>query len=114
MKEKRWLMSRNPGATFLFHMNNSMYQNGHDITCQLAAHNIPRTPHPFYSPDLNPCDFWLLDSMNGVKLYMEDHIIKVVPAIWRGITFETPQSVAKEWMRRLIWGINDNGEYHFE
>jgi hypothetical protein len=36
--------------------------------------------------------------MKGMKLLMEDHIMEAVPAIWRGITFETLQSVFKEWM----------------
>jgi hypothetical protein len=34
--------------------------------------------------------------------------------IWRGVTFETLQSVFHEWMWQLIWVIEINGEYYFE
>ena len=29
------------------------------VTEYLEEHNIKTLPHPAYSPDLSPCDFWL-------------------------------------------------------
>jgi hypothetical protein len=40
-------------------MDNSMCHNCHKVCEKLAKRSIERAPHPPYSPDLSPCDFWL-------------------------------------------------------
>jgi hypothetical protein len=60
---------------------------------------------PPYSPDLSPCDFWLFgflkESMEGINLSTEDRIVEAITTIWRGVTFDTLQSVFPEWMQRF-------------
>jgi hypothetical protein len=34
--------------------------------------------------------------MKGMKLTTKDHIAKAIATIWRGVTFETQQSVIQE------------------
>jgi hypothetical protein len=87
-------------------MDKSARHNGQKITGQLTSANIIRFPHPPHSPDLSPCDFWLSgflkESMKGMEFTTEDHIIEAITTIWRGVTFETMQSVVQEWIQQLI------------
>jgi hypothetical protein len=39
--------------------------------------------------------------MEGMELSTENQIIEAITTIWRGITFDTLQSVFQEWMQRL-------------
>jgi hypothetical protein len=56
--EKRRIARRKSLPSFLVHMDNLMCYNGAKITEKLEKRHIARAPHPSYSPDLNPCDFW--------------------------------------------------------
>jgi hypothetical protein len=103
------IYSENPGAAFLPHMDISACHNDQKITSQ----------HPIdfastYPPDLSPRDFclfgFLKESLNIRELTTEDHIVEAITTIWRGINFETLQSVLQEWMRRLIRVIDNNVE----
>jgi hypothetical protein len=88
------------------------------ITDKLTAANIAGVPNPPYAPDLSPCDLWLFgflkESMNGMELSTEDQIVEAITTIWRGVTFDTLQSAFQEWMQRLSWVTETNGEYYFE
>jgi transposase len=44
---------------FSVHMDTLMCHNGAKIIEKLEKRHIARDPHPPYSPDLSPCDFWL-------------------------------------------------------
>ena len=33
----------------------------------LTKRDIKTIPHPFYSPDLAPCDFWLFPKLTGYR-----------------------------------------------
>jgi hypothetical protein len=84
-------------------MENSACDNGHMITEKLTAADIARVSHLPYSTDLSPCDFWLFGFLKGSKKDMElptkDSIVEVIPTIWRGVTFDTLQSVFQEWIQ---------------
>jgi hypothetical protein len=55
------------------HMDNYMCHNGRKIKKYFARENLTRVPHPAYSPDLSPCDFWLF---GYAKERMKDSIIR--------------------------------------
>jgi hypothetical protein len=86
-------------------VKDSACHDGHKIIYKLIAADIARAPHPIYSPDLSPCNFWLFrflkESMEGMELSTEDQIAEAITTIWRGVTFDTLQSVFQEWMQRL-------------
>jgi histone-lysine N-methyltransferase SETMAR len=50
---------RMPLATFWVHMDNSMCHNRSKVASKFDKHHIARLPHPPYSRNLSPCDFWL-------------------------------------------------------
>jgi hypothetical protein len=91
--------------------------NGEKITRQLVSARFIGAPHPPYWPDLNPCDFWLFglwkESMMSMEWTTENHIIEAITTMWRGVTSKILQSVFQEWMRQLIWVIDNNKEYYF-
>jgi hypothetical protein len=52
--------------------------------------------------------------MKGMELSTEDQIVEPIATISRGVTFDRLQSMFQEWMQRLNWVIENNGEYYFE
>jgi hypothetical protein len=89
----------------LIHTDNPACHKGNKITDKLTTADIARVPYPAYSPRLSPYDFWffgfLKESMKGMELSTEDQIVEATTIIWRGITFDTLQSVFQEWRQRL-------------
>jgi hypothetical protein len=85
----------------LIHLNNSACHDGHKITDKLTAADITGIRQPPHSPDQSPCDLWrfgfLTESMRDMELSTEDQIIEAITTIWRGVTFDTLQSVFQEW-----------------
>jgi hypothetical protein len=92
MKEKRRFTRKNPSAAFLLHMETYTGHNGQEMIDQLTNADITRA-----APDPRPCNFWLFgflkESMKGMDLTTEDHIVEAVTTIWRSVTFETQRSV---------------------
>ena len=49
---------RRPRRRNQLHMDNATPHNAHDTKIRLLLTGIRRVPHPPYSPDLSPNDFW--------------------------------------------------------
>jgi hypothetical protein len=62
--------------------------------------SLVRAPHPPYSPDLNPCDFWFFGMAKGKMKDREFHAVQDIRCrsreIWSDLTFEGVQSVFLE------------------
>jgi hypothetical protein len=43
-----------------------------------------------------------------------DEIEDVIPNTWNDLTFDDRESVFRNWMRRLTWVIENDGEYIHE
>jgi hypothetical protein len=99
MKEKRRLLRRKRGFPFLIHMDNPTCPNCHKTTDKLTAGDIARAPHPSYSPDLSPYDFWLFgflqESIMGMELSADDQILEAITTIWRGVTLTRCNACSK-------------------
>jgi transposase len=100
--------------SFSVHMDNSMCYNDSNITKKLEKRHIARAPHPPYSPDLNPCDFWLFGILKQKRkeqvFQSEEQILTAVSESWNELTFEDIQRIFHNWMERLIWAITNNGK----
>jgi hypothetical protein len=94
-------------------MDNSMCHNARKISLELEHNKIERAPHPAYSPDISPCDFWLFgflkESLKEQELSTSDEIIEVIAIIWNGIAFEELQSVFFNWIQQVTWAIGHGG-----
>jgi hypothetical protein len=102
-ERKMTIIEKNAELSFPIHVNDSACHDGHKIKHKLIAADIAHTSHPPYSPDLNSRDFWLFgfprESMEGMDLSTEDRIVEAITIIWRGVTFDTLQSVSQEWVQ---------------
>jgi hypothetical protein len=81
----------------------------------LGQNGMERAPHPPYSPDLAPCDFYLFGYVKGLLAGSEfadrTELEQAVMAILDGIEKVTLGDVFLTWMARLRTCIETNGEY---
>ena len=104
------------GATsFIFHMDNARSHTS-NTTCEyMSEHGLRRMPHPPYSPDLAPCDFFLFGYVKthlvGSEFATKDEALTKINAILMDIPQETLIGTFREWMRRLEEVIKSGGEY---
>jgi transposase len=63
-------------------MDNSIYHNGRKVTDEFDNRKLQRVAHPPYSPDLSPCDFWLLGML---KQKMKDRELSEVEEITNAV-----------------------------
>jgi hypothetical protein len=72
-------------------------------------------PHPPYSPDLAPSDFYLFGKvknlLTGKKFASADEILDEICQILAAIGREELNAVFDNWERRLQRCITMNGEY---
>jgi hypothetical protein len=72
-------------------------------------------PHPPYSPDLAPSDFYVFRYVKrclaGLSFENADQLLAALEGVLEGITKVTLQAVFLEWMDRFRKYIATNGEY---
>jgi hypothetical protein len=72
------------------------------------------TPHPPYSPDLAPSDFYLFGHVKrclaGLPFDDADRLLATIEGFIEGIEKVTLQAIFLEWMDRLRKCITTNGE----
>lgn len=100
---------------FEIHMDNCKIHNGSKSKTFLQIKKLNRVPHPAYSPDISPCDFWLFGKCKNLleekEISSQDELINEIDQLFDDITFEELQSVFDEWIERLKLVIMNNGEY---
>jgi histone-lysine N-methyltransferase SETMAR len=88
------------------------------VASKFGQHHIFRLPHPPYSPDISPYDFWLFRLLKGImkdgEFYSHEEIEEAITVAWNDLIFEDVQSIFYDWMRRLAWVIEHEGEYILE
>jgi hypothetical protein len=106
---------RMPLATSWVYMDNSVGHNGLKVVSKFDKRHIARSPHLPYSPDLNPCDFWLFWMLKRIledrEFHSHDEIEEAITMAWNYLTSDEVQSVFHNWMKRLRWVIKSGGEY---
>jgi hypothetical protein len=72
-------------------------------------------PHPPYSPDLAPSDFFLFGhvktALRGTVFDSVEGMLEAVTTILRGIPAETLLATFHQWMDRLQTCIDIGGDY---
>ena len=93
-------------AQWHFHQDNSPAHNSILVTDYLTKMGIKTVPHPLYSPDLAPCDFWLFPKLRGCRYEtieeMKEAVTKIIDTLtqedlhgasrscWNGTTSALP------------------------
>jgi hypothetical protein len=90
----------------IMHMNNFVYHHGRKIREYFPRRNN-ENPHPVYSPDLLPCDFWFCgyakEQLKDQSITDESDLENKLADIWEHVRRDVLQSVFLEWMERLEW-----------
>lgn len=85
------------------------------VTQYLARKNIECVPHPPYSPDLAPCDFFLFprlkSDLRGQRFESSMAVVKKAEAVLKSMSQNGFQHVFQEWQTRWAKCIQLNGDY---
>jgi hypothetical protein len=80
----------------------------------MEQNSMQRAPHPAYSPDLAPSDFYLFGYvkhlLSGCEFPDRDSLLQAVSDILVGIEKVTLESVFHNWMERLCHCSATGGE----
>jgi histone-lysine N-methyltransferase SETMAR len=96
-------------------VDNLKCRDAKKITGKLQKKHITRAPHPPYSPDLSPCDFWFFgmvkQKIKDREFCSAQEIVRNLSDDWSDLTLEDIQRVFLEWMDRLTLVIENDAEY---
>jgi hypothetical protein len=100
---------------WLLHHDNAPVHTALSVQRFLAEQNLAVVPHPPYSPDLAPCDFFLFP---GMKSKLKGHRFQDVTEIQEqsltvlhAIPKSQFQRCFQQWQKRWTRCINSEGEY---
>ena len=81
------------------------------VTDYLTKMGINTVPHPSYSPDLTPCDFWLFSKLRGCRY---EKIEEMKEAVMKVIDMLTQEDFHGAFQKLLEWYnkcIASRGDY---
>ena len=61
-------------------------------------------PHPLYSPDLAPCDFWLFSKLRGCRYETIEEMKEAVTKVIDTLTQEDFQKLLKRYNKCIATG----------
>lgn len=103
------------GRRLTIHADNAKPHTARHTTQYIESHGMKKAPHPPYSPDIAPSDFFLFgytkDKLQGCILKTRDQLFQKVEQIMHDIGVDVLHQVFAEWKRRLQIVIDTNGEY---
>ena len=93
--------------------DNVKVHNHEDVLEYLKEEGLNLLPHPRYSPDLAPCDYWLNDYLkrNLTDQTDEKSLLKAVTKILNEIPKDEYKKTFEKLLDRMELCINNNGEY---
>lgn len=97
------------------HIDNARSHNSKMTMQSISNYKIVRIPHPPYSPDIAPCDFWLFgklkEYLKGKRFDSETELFDALLTFSMQISKNEITRVFNEWIRRLHEVIENQGEY---
>ena len=94
-----------------FHQDNTSVHNSILVTDYLTKMDIKTDPHPLYSPDLAPCDFWLFPKLRGCRYETIEKMKETVTKIIDTLTQEDFHGAFQKLLERYNKGIAAWGDY---
>ena len=98
------------------HLDNCRVHNNKLITEKTQQSPFKRAPHPSYSPDLAPSDFYLFGKikkqLEGLKFNSKKELFEKLIEILKKITKDERYSVFEEWKKRCDFVRKNNGIYY--
>lgn len=100
---------------WFFHHDNAPAHTALSVRQFLTKNGMTPVPHPPYSPDLAPCDFFLFPrmkrDMKGKRFADITEVKKKTTEALSGITENEFKKCFEQWKKRLDKCINAGGEY---
>jgi hypothetical protein len=98
----------------IVHSDHARPQTAKKVWDFLEQNGMERAPHPPYSQDLAPCDFYLFGNVKHLSAGREfadrNELEQAIMAMLDGIENVTLREVFLTWMARLTRCIETNGE----
>jgi hypothetical protein len=106
----------NPGQRKLaVHIDNAPTHNSRMTRHFFETGPLNRLPHPPYSPDISPSDFYLFGKVKGAlvgrEIPDEVELLDAVIEILSGISHDELQAVFRNWIERVQEVIDADGGY---
>jgi hypothetical protein len=102
-------------GTWLLHHDNESCHAAPSVRDFLAKHSIPVVPHPPYSPDLAPCDFFLFPRLKSIlkgKRFQDVAEIQLITTRQlQAIPKQAYQTCIEKWKDRCDRCIQSGGSY---
>ena len=117
-KLKKYFEKRRPATGFkhvrLLH-DNAPAHTSSIVTKFLESERVTVLPHPPYSPDLAPCDFFLFPKLkkflSGRRYLSRQALGSAIHQYLRSIPKSVYRDAFKKWINRLKLCISHHGEY---
>lgn len=113
VRRKRPDLARTGG--WKLHQDNAPAHTAIRVREYLAKHGIPLVPHPPYSPDLAPCDFWLFPKikyhLKGQRFDTIEDIQRNTTSALRSLTKQDYAGCFTKWQDRWTKCVAAEGEY---
>ena len=116
LREFRKRFSRKRPALFKsdqwhFHQDNTPVHNSILVTDYLTKMGINTVPHPPYSPDLAPCNFWLLSKLRGCHYETIEEMKEAVMRVIDTLIQEDFQEAFQKLLKQYNTCIAAGGDY---
>ena len=102
-------------AQWHFQQDNAAVHNSILVTDYLSKMSIKTVPHPPYSPDLSPCDFWLFtklkEKLRGRRYDTIDKMKEAVTKVIDMLTQEDFRGAFQKLLERYNKCIAARGDY---
>lgn len=99
----------------MLHHDNAAPHTSKIVISYLEQEKVNILPHPPYSPDLAPCDFFLFPKikkeLKNKKFESVENLAHAVQAITLGIEKEEYHKAFEDWRKRLQLCIDKDGHY---
>lgn len=100
------------------HLDNCRIHNSKSSNECFQGLGFKRTPHPPYSPDIAPSDFYLFgyikERLKGCFFDTVEDLREKILMILREISEEKRKEVFLTWIRRCDWVVSHEGSYYKE
>ena len=94
-----------------FQQDEAAVHNSILVTDYSTKMGIKTVPHPPYSPDVGPCDFWLFPKLTGCRYETIEKMKKAVTKVIDTLTQEDFHGAFQKLLERYNKCIAAGGEY---
>lgn len=98
------------------HFDNARPHTAEKVRQYMKCNKMKRAPHPPYSPDIAPSDFYLFgyikEKLKGCTFNSAEQLLDAIIQISEDISKETLKKVFLHWEKRLQKVIDTNGDFY--